>query len=274
MAERSLQLLIVGAHPDDADINAGGLATTYRDRGHAVKMISVTDGSSGHHERWGPELAERRRAEAQASAAVIGATYEVWDYPDGRLEPTLDLRDRLIREIRTLKPDLVLTHRPNDYHPDHRAVGRAMQDTAYMVTVPAVVPDVPPLRRDPVVAHLWDRFTKPTPIHPDAVLDITDKLDTIVRMMSRHESQVFEWLPYNEGRLGEVPSDENERMQWLRRWVERRIRPRAERCRGELIEAYGDERGAAIEFAEVFELSEYAGSTHDDLMRGLNLFDV
>lgn len=274
MAERTLQLLIVGAHPDDAEITAGGLAAKYRDHGHAVKMISVTDGSSGHYERWGPELTERRRAEAQASAAVIGATYEVWDYPDGRLEPTIELRDRLIREIRTLKPDLVLTHRPNDYHPDHRAVGQAIQNTAYMVTVPAVVPDVPALRRDPVVGHLYDRFTKPAPIQPDIVLDVTDKLDTIVRMMACHESQVFEWLPYTEGRLDRVPSDPEERLQWARQWVQRRIRPRADRFRQDLISTYGDERGEAIEFAEVFEISEYAGSLPEESGRRLCLFDL
>ena len=74
MAERPLRILIIGAHPDDADYHAGGTAALYRAAGHAVKMVSLTNGNAGHHLHPGPELARRRRAEAAASGAVIGAT--------------------------------------------------------------------------------------------------------------------------------------------------------------------------------------------------------
>ena len=139
---------------------------------------------------------------------MIGATYETWDIPDGQLMPTLDVRLRVIREIRTFAPDLVLTHRTCDYHPDHRAVGQLVQDASYLVTVPNVLRDVPALRKDPAVAYMADTFSKPNRMTADVVLDVTDRLDTIVAMLACHRSQVFEWLAYEEGLLGEVPADD------------------------------------------------------------------
>src|SRR5580700_3081582 len=120
MSNDPLRLLIIGAHPDDADYAAGGLAALYRAAGHVVHMVSLTNGDAGHHLQAGPELARRRRREAASAGDVIGATYEVNDNHDGELLPTLDNRCQVIRLMRNLRPDLVLTHRPNDYHPDHR----------------------------------------------------------------------------------------------------------------------------------------------------------
>src|SRR5438552_19045429 len=119
MPEEPLRLLIIGAHPDDADYAAGGTAALYWAAGHTVQMVSLTNGDAGHHLMPGPELARRRRAEAAAAGAVIGASYDLLDNHDGRLLPTLENRLAVIRLIRSFRPDLVLTHRPNDYHPDH-----------------------------------------------------------------------------------------------------------------------------------------------------------
>src|SRR5207302_804709 len=110
-AQNPPRLLILGAHPDDAEFHAGGLAMTYRSLGHEVRMISATDGAAGHHQRTPAELRQIRQAEAAAAGRLIGAAYETWDFPDGHLQPTLELRSRVIREIRTFRPDLVLTHR-------------------------------------------------------------------------------------------------------------------------------------------------------------------
>lgn len=253
-----LKLLILGAHPDDAEYHAGGLASMYRKLGHAVRMVSATDGSAGHHLKSRAEMAAIRRQEAAAAAQVIGAEYVVWELPDGQLLPDLTLRWRVIREIRQFAPDLVLTHRPYDYHPDHRAIGQAVQDASFLVTVPHLVPDVPALRRDPVVAYLPDLFTRPTPLQADVVLDITECLDTVTQMLACHRSQCFEWLPYLAGAEDQVPQDPAEQHAWLRTWYCRQIRPRAERFRRELIATYGPERGSRIEFAEAYEISQYA----------------
>ncbi len=262
------RILVLGAHPDDADFHAGGYLALCRQRGFDVLMISVTDGAGGHHRIWGPELAGRRRREAEAAGRVIGARYQVWDFPDGHLEPSLELRQRIIRTIRTYRPDLVLTHRTNDYHPDHRAVGQAVQDASYMVTVPAVCDDTPALRRDPVVAYMCDLFTKPAPLEPDVVLDISPALDTVVQMLACHESQVFEWLPYNQRIEDQVPQQPEQRIAWLRQWYSQRPRQVAQRFREALLEQYGV-AGDQVEFAEAFEVSEYASPLDECARRRL-----
>jgi LmbE family N-acetylglucosaminyl deacetylase len=261
--ESTPRLLILGAHPDDADFHAGGLAAKYRSIGATVRMVSLTDGSMGHQTEYGPRLAERRRAEAAAAGHVIGAEYVTWEYLDGALAPTLELRHRIIAEIRRFQPDLVLTHRPNDYHPDHRAAGQAVQDASYLVTVPGIVPELPIVPRDPVVAYMVDRFTKPCPLSPDVILDVTDQVDAIVDMLACHESQMFEWLPFNRGEE-HVPVGAAARRAWLRDWYASIFRQVAERFRAELVAKYGIEHGSRIEFAEVFEISEYAGTLDEE----------
>lgn len=258
MSSLPLRLLILGAHPDDAEFHAGGLILQYTRAGHVVKLVSATDGGAGHQTLSGPTLTEIRSREAQAAAQEVGATAELWPFPDGRLEPTLELRERVIREIRTFRPDLVLTHRTCDYHPDHRAIGQAVQDASYLVTVPSICPDAPILRRDPVVATMNDRFTRPTSMRADVILDISADLAAITRMCACHASQFFDWLPFNQQQLDAVPSGAADRLAWLADQLRVYLRSYAERFRAELIATYGPQRGAAAELAEAFEISEYA----------------
>src|SRR5437588_7966746 len=91
---------------------------------------------------------------------------------DGELRPTVENRRTLTRLIREWKADIVLGHRPNDYHPDHRYTGVLVQDAAYMVTVPNFCPDVPFLRHNPVFMYYPDRFQRPNPFRPDVVVSI------------------------------------------------------------------------------------------------------
>jgi LmbE family N-acetylglucosaminyl deacetylase len=265
----SLRLLILGAHPDDAEFYAGGLAAIYRKLGHVVKIISLTNGDAGHHELSGPPLAARRADEMRAAAGVIGAEATPWQHHDGRLEPSLDLRWQVIRELRSFSPDLVLTHRDNDYHPDHRACGHVVRDASYLVTVPTIVPEVPILRHAPVIAYLPDRFTRPNPLRGDVVVDVGDEVDTIIDMLACHASQVFEWLPFNRGILDQVPADAQARRDWLCAWYLAYLRPQADRYRQELIATYGHERGEQIEYAEIFEISEYAAPLDANARRRL-----
>lgn len=257
MPPEPLRMLVLGAHPDDAEFHAGGLITIYRQLGYAVKIVSVTNGAAGHHALAADDLAVVRKQEAQAVAELAGVEFEVWEFPDGQLQPTLDVRNQVIREIRTYRPDLVLTHRTNDYHPDHRAVGQAVQDASYMVTVPLSVPGVPALRSDPVVAYMADLFTKPCPLEPDIVVDISAQFDAVVRMLDCHRSQVYQWLPYNKGVLDDVPEDPAGRLRWLADWFGERPRAVADRFRAALVATYGT-AGETIEFAEAYEISEYA----------------
>ena len=257
MSSNAPRLLILGAHPDDAEIHAGGIASVYRAMGREVKMVSVTNGGAGHHTRSSAELVRLRREEAAAAGRVISAVYETWDFPDGALQASLEVRHRIIREIRQFKPDLVLTHRPNDYHPDHRAVGQCVQDASYLVKVPLIVPDVPALRKDPVVAYMPDLFTKPQRMQPEIILNIADHIDKIVSMLACHASQVFEWLAYEQGILESLPADQAGRMVWLKAWYTNYIRPRVSHFSDEISRVFGD-AGSSLEFVEAFEISEYA----------------
>jgi LmbE family N-acetylglucosaminyl deacetylase len=262
-------VLAIGAHPDDCDLCAGGVAVLYARQGHSVHFVAATNGDAGHYAAGGAPLARRRLAEARAAAAVAGIEYHVLDNHDGEVEPTLANRRQIIRLIREIQPDLVLTHRPNDYHPDHRYTSLLVQDAAYMVTVPGVVALTPHLRTDPVICYMSDEFRRPYPFSPDVVVDIDDAMDTKLEMFHQHTSQVYEWLPYNRGVLDEVPAGESERRAWLRRTWSPRSSAIADRFRNLLIELYGPERGSRVRYAEAFEACEYGAPLTPEARRRL-----
>jgi LmbE family N-acetylglucosaminyl deacetylase len=264
-----LRLLVIGAHPDDAEYKAGGLAALYRGLGHDVRFVSTTSGDAGHQEQSGHALARRRRREATAAAATLGFAYEIWEESDGRLVASLACRERMIRLIREYRPDLVLTHRPNDYHPDHRVTSQLVQDAAYLLTVPAICPDVPHLERDPVIAYLSDHFTRPYPFEPTVALDISPAWDAKVAMLHAHESQFYEWLPFNGGYAAEVPEGDEARRAWLSGRFADLSRTLADRIRPRLVECYGPERGAAIQLVEAFEGCEYGAPLDAPAIRRL-----
>jgi N-acetylglucosamine malate deacetylase 1 len=263
-----LRVLVFGAHPDDADLTAGGTTALYTRAGHSVRLVSVADGSAGHYRMERSALAERRREEAAAAGRALGAEYLVLDHPDGALVPDLRLREEIIALIRGYAPDLVLSPRPWDYHPDHRATAQLVQDAIYLLTVPLVVPEVPHLRRMPVHAYVADRFTVPRPIRPDVVVDIGAVLEVKIEAVACHASQVYEWLPYNRGVEDSVPVEPSARRAWLEEWLRPRFGRAADSYRAALEARYGPERGAAASFAEAFEISEYGHQpTVEDLAR-------
>jgi LmbE family N-acetylglucosaminyl deacetylase len=256
MPDETLRILAIGAHPDDCDIYAGGTAAMWRQRGHEVRFISVTNGESGHHRMSGESLVRRRRDEARRAGQVLGIPYDVLDNRDGYLQPTLEARFEMIRLIRKHDPDLILTHRPNDYHPDHRYTSQLVCDAAYLVMVPPIVPEAPALRRNPVIAYMADTFERPYPFSPAVVVDIEPVIDKVVDMLDCHESQFYEWLPYVLG-LPDVAADAHARRQWLRQLYLTRIAPLAERHRDLVNATYGEARGSAVRHIEAFEPCEY-----------------
>jgi N-acetylglucosamine malate deacetylase 1 len=257
VTEIPLRILVIGAHPDDADIKAGGTAARWCALGHTVKLVSLTNGCAGHQLMAGPQLAQRRKQEANAAAAVIGATYEVFDIPDGELHDGLECRHRVIRLIRAFRPDLIITHRTIDYHPDHRFAGLLVQDAAYLLTVPAICPDVVHLPNSPVIVYFSDAFKKPCRFEPHVVVDIEEVFGKVTAMLHCHQSQFYEWLPYNAGYLDQVPTQDTDRLTWLADRMAQRIGPLAERYRELVVRTYGVERGARVRLIEAFEVSEY-----------------
>ena len=263
---KKINVIIFGAHPDDPDSDAG-TAILWANMGHNVMMVSLTNGDAGHQDMGGGALARIRRAEATEAGKRYGVKYITLDNHDGELMPTLENRLEVIRLIRKWNADIVIGPRPNDYHPDHRYTGVLLQDAAYMVLVPNVAPDTPPLRRNPVFLYSSDRFQRPNPFSPDIAVDITDVFDQKIYGMAAHESQYFSWLPWVDGRLDEVPEDPDERLEWLKSFRSgSRI---SDEVRASLEKWYGKERTQSVKHAEVFEICEYGRRPSDDEIKEL-----
>ena len=273
---KQLRVLFIGAHLDDNDFCGGGTALKYLQLGHKVRFLSACNGSGGHHVMSPAETAACRYKEAQAVAALTGLEYDVWDTEDCEMVADLEMRKKMVRYIREFNPDIIFTHRTNDYHVDHRNTGLLVQDASYLVIVPHFCSDTPAMEKMPVIMYLRDHFKYP-PFTPDVVVDIDDVMEKKFEMFNCHVSQVYEWLPFTHGELAEVPSDPKERIEWLKgprvprervlsyeeltakkytRHCEYKEAAYAAKYRDKLVDRYG-EKGKKVIFAEAFECSEY-----------------
>ena len=279
-----MRILMIGAHQDDNEFCCGGITKKYVDLGHEVRFLSVCNGDGGHHIMTPEETTARRAKESAAVAELLGIQYDVWsDISDCTLVADLEMRRRMIRYIREFNPDLVITHRTNDYHADHRNTALLVQDASYILIVPHECPDVPAMRQMPVIMYYEDRFSYP-PFVPDVVVDVSEQFDTKMQIVNLNVSQVYEWLPYTNGET--VPEDEAERFEWLKgmnitedtideeimagtRGYAVRFGKTAARFRKELIEKYGEEKGKKVRYAEAFQVSEYGRPLTEELKKEL-----
>ncbi len=267
-----LRIICFGAHPDDAEYKSGGVAALWAAAGHHVKLVSVTNGDIGHWQMSGGELAQRRTAESALVAKRLGVTSEVLDIHDGELLPTLENRRTIVRLIRDWNADLVISHRPWDYHPDHRYVGVLVQDAAYMVAVPFFCPDTPPLKKNPVFLYSSDGFLKPYPFQADIAVDVGPVFEQKVDALMALESQTFEGgaLGSEQIAASRPPASQPAlRREWLHeRWVKRQS-GEADRYRQTLSRWYGPEAAEKIQFAEAFEICEYGQQPEPEEIRRL-----
>jgi LmbE family N-acetylglucosaminyl deacetylase len=254
-----IRIIMIGAHPDDCDQDGGGTAILFAKMGYAVKFVSVTNGDAGHQTTGGGALAKRRMAEAKEAGKRFGVEYDVLDNHDGELVPSLDVRLQVIRKIREWDADMVIAPRPNDYHPDHRYTGILVQDAAYMVGVPNVAADTPPLKKNPVFLYFQDHFQRPNPFRPDVAIDISSVFDQKIHALDAHESQFYEWLPWIGGYADQVPANKDDRKKWLANNRSMRITPEVRRS----LEKWYGQGATQIKHAEAFEICEY-GSRPDD----------
>ncbi|WP_165234720.1 PIG-L deacetylase family protein [Aquisphaera insulae] len=267
-AAEPLRVIVFGAHPDDCEYTAAGTAALWVKAGFKVKFVAVTNGDIGHHQMAGAILARRRTEEVKKSGAILGAEVEVLDNHDGELLPTLENRRTIARKIREWKADVVVSHRPNDYHPDHRYTGVLVQDAAFMVTVPSFCPDTPALRKNPVFLYSEDGFKRPNPFAPDVVVPIDSVANLKIDTFDAIESQFYEWNPWLAGEADQVPKDKAERKRWLAAANLPNFARTADRFRPKLIEELGEEKGKAVRYAEAFEVCEYGTQpTKDELRR-------
>lgn len=264
---KKLNILIVGAHPDDCEVKAGGFSALALKMGHNIKFVSLTNGDTGHYQEGGGSLARRRKNEAECSAKLIGAKLKILDIPSNTLFPDISLRRRVIELIREFKSDIVITHRPNDYHPDHRYTSQLILDSATNIKNPNVCPLTKELDRNPLYLYMWDKFQKPLPFSADFVFAIDSVAELKVEMLDNHVSQFYEWLPW-EHHLSkeEIPKDKEGRKKWLKEWRFTADKSNAERYEKKLIEKYGFEKGSKTMYCEAFELAEYGRSTDKTLL--------
>lgn len=282
--DKKLRVLMIGAHPDDNDICGGGLALKYAAAGHTVRFLSVCNGCGGHHKMKPEEVAKRRYGETQAVAALAGIEYDVWDIPDCEVIADLQTRKKLTVYIREFNPDIIFTHRTNDYHADHRNAAILVQDASYLLTVPNFCPEAPAMRFMPVIMYFRDHFKNP-PFVPDMIVSIDDVIDKKYELWNCHVSQFYEWLPYTYGVEDRVPICDSDRIEWLHSPRVSRNEPMpletlikmksashhseadeavyAATYRDLLVRRYG-EAGKKVIFAEAYETSEYGEQLNEE----------
>ena len=266
---RTLRIIALGAHPDDAELKFAGTAALFAAQGHKVKLVALTNGDVGHFSQAGGPLAQRRKAEVEACHKQLGVETEVFDIHDGELMPDLETRKKLANVIREWQADIVLSHRPWDYHPDHRAVGQLAQDTAVVVAAPYFAPYTPPTKGNPIYLFYSDPFKHPYPFDPILAVGIDDvaqkKWDCISALPSQF-GDADSW----QARYGRnVPADEAGRKAYLLDIVKQRNANEANQYRDLLVKLYGEQKGRAIKYAETFELNQYGANATVDQLKGM-----
>jgi N-acetylglucosamine malate deacetylase 1 len=253
-ADGKLRIIAFGAHPDDCELKASGVAAMWAAQGHKVKFVSMTNGDIGHFEEAGAPLAIRRTAEVEACARQLGIETEVLDIHDGELMPTLENRKTVARLIREWQADIVLCHRPNDYHADHRYTGVLVEDAAVLVAAAFFTPDTPPTRKNPVFLYYSDNFQKPNPFEPTIVVGIDEvagkKWDCIRAIPSQFADK-------NSWQARTLPADDTQRQEYILGVLQQRNIDVANRYRDRLVQLYGQDRGRKVKYAEAFELCQY-----------------
>ena len=269
--ERKLNIIAIGAHPDDCDSKFGGTAALFAKMGHNVKFLALTSGDAGHQSEGGGALGKRRREEAKNAGKALGiAEYQTLDNHDGELLPSLQVRHDVIRAIRQWDADIVLGLRPNDYHPDHRNAGKVVIDASYMVIVPNVCPDTPPLNKNPLFLFMQDRFQRPYRHQPDIVVSIDESIELKIDGLHAHTSQMYEWLPWTNGgdaSVAKIPTSNKERREWLANKTKNRSSTINSEKMASLVKWYGKDIAEKVKYVESFEVAEYGMQPTDKDLR-------
>jgi len=266
---RPLRIIAFGAHPDDAELKVGGVASLWAAEGHKVKIVAMTNGDVGHFAMAGGPLAKRRKAEVAECAKIFGAENEVVDIHDGELTPSLENRKIMARMIREWQADIVLGHRPYDYHPDHRYTGVLMDDSAVVVAAPFFVPDTPPTARNPIYMYYSDDFQDPKPFTPTIVVGIDAAADKKWRCISAMPSQFGDKDSWQARTQADIPAGDRERAAQLLANVKRRSETVAEQYRERLATLYGKELAQKVRYAEAFQLSQYGRQASIEELKNL-----
>lgn len=246
-----LKVLVVEAHPDEAEMYTGGTMRRLADKGAAIKFMSLTNGDAGHYQMDREPLKRRRHREAFTAARHLGVLdYEILDIHDGELVPDLAVRTAVIASIRRWQADVVITfHDDCPGHLDNRAAGRAVREASGFCTNGNICPEVPPLARAPICLKMTDYGALAVHRH-DIVVDNGSSIDAKLRACAAHATQFYEFAPFERGFIDETPRIGDwaaERAFILKYWPE-------------FMYALPEMSGG-YEFAESFQLADYGRKT-------------
>jgi LmbE family N-acetylglucosaminyl deacetylase len=185
-----MNILAVGAHPDDIEILCAGTLARYAQQGHAIYMAVFTMGDMGDLAIEPAQLAAIRRKEAEASAALLKAQLLWGGVTDELVFPNEAQRRLMIDLLRQADPDVIITHSPNDYHPDHRYVSQLVFDSYFQKGLPHLPGQTQPACRfGQAVVYYMDNLGG-IEFLPTEYVDISSVIDTKCRMLQSHQSQV------------------------------------------------------------------------------------
>lgn len=187
-----MRILAIGAHPDDLEISCAGTLAKMVKAGHEVVLCHASAGDKGHYEIPPGELMEIRKREAEQAAAVIGSRAISLELRDGEIVPENEkVRAAVLDLICSVQPDLVITHAPNDYMPDHNALSRLVFDMTFLATLPGASKKHEHAAKVPSLYYM-DNLAG-IDFQPTVYVDITDTFETKLEMLEQHQSQLV-WL--------------------------------------------------------------------------------
>jgi LmbE family N-acetylglucosaminyl deacetylase len=192
-----MTILALGAHPDDLELHCFGTLAKYVKNGHTVYTSTVANGNKGHYQIKPKELAEIRRKETSDAAKLIGAVYIGLDVGDMEIDSHDREQQRKVTDlIRKVKPDLIITHGPDDYMPDHTETSKLIFYAAFASSLPSYVTELP--FHDDVVPVYYMENSAGINFNPGEYVDITEEYELKLNAIKCHKSQM-KWLDEHDG---------------------------------------------------------------------------
>jgi LmbE family N-acetylglucosaminyl deacetylase len=192
-----MRVLAVGAHPDDLETLCGGTLARFVREGHEVVMCHVTNGDKGSYEDTSEEIARIRTSEAERASEICGARHMTLGLSDGEVLAADPAQRKLFVDlVRDARPDLIITHSPNDYHTDHNETSKLVFDSSFLATVPLIVTDKP--SHDKVTPIYYMETLSGLGFVPTEFVDVTDVIAVKEAMLSAHQSQIS-WIRDHDG---------------------------------------------------------------------------
>lgn len=262
------RVIVICAHPDDVELTSGGTCVLLSKLGYKLKFVSVTNGNKGHYEGTKNEIAIRRYNEVQEVKKRLNCEYEILNNDDGELEPNLKNRMDIIRLIREWNADIVITHPPYDYHPDHRYTSLLVQDASFLVNVPQVLPEVPALAQSPLFLYTRGRYLNPLKPQPDITIDITSVVRDKAYLIDAHASQVYEFLPWINRSKVIIPQTQDRRIDYiLNEYVLKRGKLKEQDYA--IVQKWYGKKSEDVQTIEAFEICEFGRTVDDQDIRKL-----